>query len=598
MAPIRLLSLLLPALLALPARAQEHDKDLEDLGLIERDPVPGLTRKLGSEDPAVRLAAVRDLGLLIHSGPPVIEALTKALQDPSYVVELEAALALAHARVRHKRVLRTLSHATAKKLKSEDMARVAVALGLVFPPVPDTLTALVYCLKHPEPAVRKAAAASIGAIGPRAGHIHEALLATLEDEDIFARLEAAGAFVRMDLWAPPIENVLLEALKDDNRSARELAVRVLRLREHVSPQAASALVPLLTDPDIDVADQAAAVLALFDEKGSMVLPLLKHDSPAVRLRALRSLARERRLRSVEDAYPVLQQLLQSEDPKMRAAAVTALASLGGDKVIPNVATVLSDPSPAVVIAAAQALGRAGRDAHSARPALLDMVTTHKNEAVQIAAAHALAAIGGKALGPEDTARLAQVWARGTPRAQVAVAMASWRLGTPADRVARLLLHSLDSEESVHGACEGLAVVSPLSPEVTATVTEQLAALLDDEQWGVRRSAAMALGGLGAAGKPALPKLVLLLTEQKDPREEVRIAAALAQWRIAGDADSAVRFLERSLRSDARAALLAAQALERIGPAAAPAQIALEKAALHYDRDVRRAADAALAAIGK
>ena len=177
-------------------------------------------------------------------------------------------------------------------------------------------------------------------------------------------------------------------------------------------------------------------------------------------------------------------------------------------------------------------------------------------------------------------------------------MASWRLGTPADRVARLLLHSLGSEEGVHGACEGLAVVSPLSPEVTATVAEQLAALLDDGQWGVRRSAAMALGGLGAAGKPALPKLVLLLTEQKDPREEVRIAAALAQWQIAGDADSAVRFLERSLRSDARAALLAAQALERIGPAAAPAQDALEKAALHYDRDVRRAADAALAAIGK
>ncbi len=92
--------------------------------------------------------------------------------------------------------------------------------------------------------------------------------------------------------------------------------------------------------------------------------------------------------------------------------------------------------------------------------------------------------------------------------------------------------------------------------------------------------------------------MLLLTEQKDPREEVRIAAALAQWQIAGDADSAVRFLERSLRSDARAALLAAQALERIGPAAAPAQDALERAALHYDHDVRRAADAALAAIAK
>ncbi len=224
MAPIRLLPLLLPALLALPAGAQEHDKDLEDLGLIERDPVPGLAKKLGSEDPAVRLAAARDLGLLIHSGPPVIEALTKALQDSSYAVELEAALALAHARVRHKRVLRTLSHATAKKLGSEDMARVAAALGLVFPPVPDTLTALVYCLKHPEPAVRKAAAASIGAIGPRAGHIFEALHAALEDKDIFVRLEAAGACWRADAWTPAAEEVLLAALKDDNRSARELAL--------------------------------------------------------------------------------------------------------------------------------------------------------------------------------------------------------------------------------------------------------------------------------------------------------------------------------------------------------------------------------------
>ena len=89
-----------------------------------------------------------------------------------------------------------------------------------------------------------------------------------------------------------------------------------------------------------------------------------------------------------------------------------------------------------------------------------------------------------------------------------------------------------------------------------------------------------------------------MTEEKDPREEVRIAAALAQWQIAGDADSAVRLLKRSLRSDPRAAQKAARALREMKSAAEPARSALEEAALHYDRDVREAARFALEALDR
>ena len=102
-----------------------------------------------------------------------------------------------------------------------------------------------------------------------------------------------------------------------------------------------------------------------------------------------------------------------------------------------------------------------------------------------------------------------------------------------------------------------------------------------------------LGAMGPASKLALPKLVLMLTEEKDPREEVRIAAALAQWQIAGDAESAVRFLKRSLKSDPRVARRAAWALGDMRSAAEPARSALEEAALHYDRDVRVSARRAL-----
>jgi HEAT repeat protein len=149
-------------------------------------------------------------------------------------------------------------------------------------------------------------------------------------------------------------------------------------------------------------------------------------------------------------------------------------------------------------------------------------------------------------------------------------------GAPrAARVVRFPESGTDADEPESRAFEG-------DPAALAVLTD----LLQDPAIGVRRSACEGLGAIGPPAAPAAPALIQVLIECDPP---LRDDAAEALGKIGADA---VPLLLEKLPSDARAERAVFLALERMGPAAAPAIPVLSTAAKDGDR-----CDAASPALG-
>jgi HEAT repeat protein len=91
------------------------------------------------------------------------------------------------------------------------------------------------------------------------------------------------------------------------------------------------------------------------------------------------------------------------------------------------------------------------------------------------------------------------------------------------------------------AIEALSKIQPVADETLLVLVK----CLEDSVWSVRREAAQVLGNFGKRGNAGLSKLQPLL---KDDDQHVRVAAAVAVWKIAGDKDTANRVLVETLRA--------------------------------------------------
>src|SRR3954470_10300000 len=101
------------------------------------------------------------------------------------------------------------------------------------------LPELVRRLKHPDTADRRAAAAALGRLGPKAGPAVPALAEALSDEDLYVRRLAALALG--DIGAGGAVPALIEALGDEDEGARRRAAVALG---EIGPEAAPALAAL------------------------------------------------------------------------------------------------------------------------------------------------------------------------------------------------------------------------------------------------------------------------------------------------------------------------------------------------------------------
>lgn len=184
---------------------------------------------------------------------------------------------------------------------------------------------------------------------------------------------------------------------------------------------------------------------------------------------------------------------------------------------------LTDPDPWVRAGAADALGRLGSDAADTANLLLDRLRRDESVEVRARCARALGAIG--ALEAKDD--LLEVL-RGNEESKVRGAAAAGLVALGAsEELLQLLLDALDARPDndslqaiANGFAElGSACVPPLRQRLSPAAPNS-----------ARRSAALCLGQVGEAARPAVPELIALLEE---PDQTLRLAAILALGGIGG-----------------------------------------------------------------
>jgi HEAT repeat protein len=308
--------------------------------------------------------------------------------------------------------------------------------------------------------------------------------------------------------------------------------------------------------------------------------------------------------------------LRSARSGVRLAALDALVSQRGPKVVPTALSRLADPSQAVRWRAAQVLaslplgapavsdltralssadgyvrrfavwklGEMGSDALPAIDALLGLLRDPSAE--DCGAALALGRLGAVEALP---ALIADLRGPSGPR-RIEAAQGLGLLGRPATTAVPQLITALDDHEGElrAAAVAALGQIEFVQPALRRAVIGRIG----DEDWRVREQVARALGHPHLAGPDAARALAGAL---EDPRVEVRATAAGSLAAPGNGGSDAVLALTSALGDAARLVRAgAARSLGTLGPLPETARAALEKAA-RSDRapGVRRDAARAL-----
>jgi HEAT repeat protein len=171
---------------------------------------------------------------------------------------------------------------------------------------------------------------------------------------------------------------------------------------------------------------------------------------------------------------IIEEQLHDVSPKVRSQAVYALGVFGEQSrpVVKSVYSLLEDKEPVVRRAALRALQAINPPPEEEMPYVIKLLSENDPQ-LRVEALRVIADDGKAAVAP--------------------------------------LQKALENEGEVYWACIGL---SEIGPEAAAAVPDLLKVLSEDKRLDVRMQAVMALGGIGAASAPAVPKLKAIL-EQGD-----------------------------------------------------------------------------------
>lgn len=451
-------------------------------------------RQLRSEDALRRIEAIRRLSGARN--PRALAALVEMLDDPAEPVVSEAIKALiAGGMPAVGELLGALGHPSdRRKIHAARTLRAIIADWTAWEHAREVTSALALVLAGADPAMRRMAAAELGARPAPAAL--KPLAVALCDRDAGVRraaLESLGAFLDAQpsplAPTPPAESLdavpaLVEAMRQ-HRPAEgeyEVAARIIgRLGSH-------AVQPLLRL--LDQAGKESAKVAAIEALGVLADPKcqqplvesLRDRSPAVRLAAARALGKYR-APGVEYA---LESLLKDGDIGVRMAAAESLLKIVPPRrvavVVPTLVHVIRNEATAQRQRAATLLGKIP-DARAA--AELVEALGDKEQEVRKAAEEALVE-----LGTAVAADAIRALRHKSPEVRRAAARVLGRIGDPA-AVEPLLEALRDRDEWVRA--HAAEVLRKLGDQ---RVIPAFLAALDDGNERVRAHAAAVLGELG------------------------------------------------------------------------------------------------------
>jgi HEAT repeat protein len=333
-----------------------------------------------------------------------------------------------------------------------------------------------------------------------------------------------------ELAAGDVDAVLRRAelgLKDSDPRARRRALEELGRLGPLDERAGAILLLAIKDEDNLVSSSAAAVLrAIHSTKMlSMLLAALSEKDPKTRSAVVSALGGFRD--APEKVVPPLQAVLQDKDELIRVRAVQSLGSIGTSQVHK---IVQGAPGEAMMVPAQEI-------APGAKLVLEPLLRALHDDSRQVrdASVQALCGVGPPAVAalvkvlddPDANTRSCAVWAlRGMRPFPAEAANAMIKLLSDPDReVRRLAIWS----------------IPVLGPEATLAIKPLLEAMRGADD-NCRQEAAMALARIGRA---AVPRLIVTLKADDDPK--VRASAALALGQMTPIPPAAMPHLIAALR---------------------------------------------------
>lgn len=565
---------------------------------------------------------------LLSIGPPAIPALTTAVKSHHSEYVRHSAMTILAEMDRDAYSAIPVLQAAMRR----DADRVAAALMLwrmdpkgkwvlpvIAPRTARPLNTLLLCLRHHDLEVRIAAIRALAEIGPAATDAVPALTRLIKDPDEKVGLNAAQALGAMKRSATPAVPALLNALRGGTAAMRHTAAESLAQIAPRHKHAALALAESLKDPGANIPVTAAQALAAMGPNAEPAVPALIEalKNPAVSWHAADALgeigpkakaavpALLQGMKDTDDhhlknlslsstialgrigpearaAVPALIEAFAGKHSSMASAAATSLVGIG-PAAVPALSKALKDSRPVVRALAGQTLGRMGA---ASKPALAALADTLKDShgAVRVEAALALWRIDRNSAAALPILLRALQYPRGAELDKSG--LLQYARGAEFDKP--LFNLGVETRPDVR-ACNALSIMGPAAKEALP----KLILLLKDQKkaslWCVLR----VLRSMGPAAKPAVPALAEVLKEEKTYRAEI----AWTLGKIGPDAEAAVPALLAVL-DDANATVrwAAISALGRIGRAARPAMPALIHALGDRQSSVRASAAFALGQI--
>ncbi len=405
--------------------------------------VPALVEALDDERASVRYFATWTLGNIGAEARPAAPAMVGNLRDSDKNVRRITAWALGQVGTKSPQAAAGMAGLLADP---DIQVRLAAAMGLegLGPDAAGAVPALIKALKDKDSDVRKRAVRALGAVGPAAAEAAPALVEALREAEADVRVEAEFALGRIGPRAVP---PLVEALRGKNPPKLtvtgvivEVAQRrrapfdadhalsgerfiyepgkggyslllYLRLPKKLAPhkREAARVIPWLSALDTDA-----------------LLRALADPDAGVRRRVTWALGKigERDARGAQQSVSFTQ--AQGRYVTTTSRMPPEAAEVPG--VVPALAKLLGDADPSVRLEAARALGRFGKAAKKAAPALVE-AAAGKDLLVRLAAASALTKVASDDAGASRAvARVRAEVIEGGVKGMVRIIQTAWKRG--------------------------------------------------------------------------------------------------------------------------------------------------------------------------